>query len=133
MGKFTLSPALRRYAQWSQMQLKDPIKPIRRVCLELPNVEERLSHGAPTFFHIKGKSFVMYVGEHHGERLAVWIAAAPGAQEALIQSAPDRFFKPPYVGVRGWIGVYLDRDVDWDDLADLLNEAYKSTIHAKKR
>ncbi|MBC8064515.1 MAG: MmcQ/YjbR family DNA-binding protein [Chlorobia bacterium] len=111
----------------------EPIDQIRPICMELPSVEERLSHGAPTFFHLKGKSFVMYVGEHHGERLAVWMAAAPGAQEALVQHEPDRFFRPPYVGGRGWVGVFLDREVDWEDLAELVKEAYKTTQSPSKR
>ena len=115
------------------MTSPDPVNFIRQTCLGLPNVEERLSHGAPTFFHVKGKSFAMYVGVHHGERLAVWIAGAPGTQEALVQAAPNSFFRPPYVGVRGWIGVFLDGDVDWEELVELIGDAYKTTQSQTKR
>lgn len=63
---------------------------------------------------------------HHDDRLGLWCAAPQGAQEALVQAAPSRFFRPPYVGHRGWLGVYLDvDDVDWDELATILERAYR--------
>ncbi|HXV05617.1 MAG TPA: MmcQ/YjbR family DNA-binding protein [Solirubrobacterales bacterium] len=91
----------------------------------MPETSERLSHGAPTFF-IRGKhAFVMFHDDHHGDgRLAIWCAAPDGAQESLVDSSPDRFFVPPYVGHRGWIGVRLDRDPDWDEVAGILEEAF---------
>jgi hypothetical protein len=103
----------------------DPLASLRRICLALPEVTERLSHGEPTWF-VRGKStFVMYADHHHDDRLAFWCAAPDGAQEALIAAHPRRFFRPPYVGHRGWLGVWLDVAVDWDEIADLVAEAYR--------
>jgi hypothetical protein len=99
---------------------------VRKVCLALPEVTERLSHGAPTFFVRGKKTFVMFLDDHHGDgRLALWCAAPPGAQGSLVEEEPDRFFVPPYVGGRGWIGVRLDVDVDWDEIADIVEDAYR--------
>lgn len=102
----------------------DPLPHLRRLCLALPEVTERLSHGEPTWF-VRGKTtFVNYANHHHDDRLAFWCAAPDGAQEALVAAHPDRFFRPPYVGHRGWLGVYLDVPVDWDEIADLVAAAY---------
>lgn len=90
--------------------------------MALPEVTERLSHGEPTWF--VRKSFAMFADHHHDDRLAFWCAAPPGAQEAMVASDPKRFFRPPYVGPRGWLGVYLDVDVDWDEVAEIVREAY---------
>jgi hypothetical protein len=110
-----------------------PIELLREICLALPEVEERLSHGEPTWF-IRGKrSFVMFADHHHGARLAFWCAAPPGGQEALVGSEPDRFFRPPYVGPRGWLGVYLDIDLDWDEIRAIVEEAYRTVAPAKLR
>src|SRR6266545_3498883 len=98
---------------------------VRKICLALPEVTERLSHGAPTFFVRGKKTFVMYHDDHHGDgRLALWCPAQPGAQEAMVRVEPDRFFRPPYVGHRGWLGVRLDVDVDWDEVAAIAEDAY---------
>ena len=91
----------------------DPLVPVRRICLGLPEVVERLSHGEPTWFVRGRKAFVMYADHHHDDRLAFWCAAPAGAQEVLVASAPDKFFAPPYVGQRGRLGVWLDVPVDW--------------------
>ena len=98
---------------------------IREQCLSLPETSERLSHGQPTFF-IRGKtSFVMYLDNHHDDgRLALWCAVPEGMQEALVESMPEHYFRPPYVGHRGWIGVRLDRDLDWNDVAGAIEDAY---------
>src|SRR3954468_9612659 len=98
---------------------------VRALCLALPEVQERLSHGAPTFF-VRGKrSFVMVHDDHHGDgRFAMWCAAPPGSQADLVASAPGRCFVPPYVGHRGWIGLRLDRDATWDDVAGTIEDAY---------
>jgi hypothetical protein len=104
----------------------DPLETLRGLCLALPEVTERLSHGEPTWF-VRGKRvFVTYADHHHDDRLAFWCAAPPGAQEALVEADPERFFVPPYVGGRGWLGVYLDRAVDWDEIADLVTDAYRT-------
>jgi hypothetical protein len=98
---------------------------IRAVCLALPEVTERPSHGAPTFF-VRGKrSFAMVLTNHHGDgRFAIWCAAPDGAQRLLVEAAPERFFVPPYVGHRGWLGVHLDRGTDWEEIAGILEDAY---------
>jgi hypothetical protein len=103
---------------------EDPLTKLRKLCLALPETSERLSHGEPTWFVRAKKTFVNYANHHHDERLAFWCAAPEGMQESLVAAAPDRFFRPPYVGVRGWLGVYLDVPVDWDEIAVLVEEAY---------
>jgi hypothetical protein len=100
---------------------------VRRIALALPEATERLSHGSPTFFVRDKPSFVMFLNDHHGDgRLALWCAAPPGAQEALTSADPERYFRPPYVGHRGWIGVRLDRALEWEMVADAIEEAYRT-------
>ena len=102
------------------------LREVRRICLDLPEVTERLSHGSPTFFVRGKKTFVMFVDDHHQDgRLAIWCAAPPGAQEQLVEQEPSRFFRPPYVGGRGWLGVRLDIDPDWGELAEICADAYR--------
>ncbi len=98
---------------------------VRTTCLSLPETSERLSHGSPTFF-IRGKTtFVMYLDDHHGDgRLALWCAAPDGMQAALVGGEPEHYFLPPYVGHRGWIGVHLNRGLDWNEIAGAIEEAY---------
>ena len=105
---------------------------LRRICLGLPEVEERLSHGAPTFF-VRGKRpFVMVLTNHHDDgRFAIWCAAAAGMQAVLAEADPERFFVPPYVGHRGWLGVRLDRRIDWDELEGIAEDAYAEIAPAK--
>lgn len=100
------------------------IERLRALCVALPEVEERLSHGEPTWFVRGKKSFVMLADHHHDDRLAFWCAAPTGAQEAMVGDEPERFFRPPYVGPRGWLGVYLDVPVDWDEISEIVTEAY---------
>lgn len=104
---------------------------VREICLAFPEVTERLSHGSPAFF--VRKQFVMLWAEgHHDNRFPhLWCAAAPGVQEELIASDPDKFFRPPYVGHRGWIGVHLDGDVDWAEIGELVEDAYRVIAPAK--
>src|SRR5262245_12669978 len=83
---------------------EDPIERLRRLCLALPEVTERLSHGEPTWFVQGKKTFVTTSDHHHDDRVAMWCAAPPGAQEVLVGSEPERLLRPPYVGNRGWIG-----------------------------
>jgi hypothetical protein len=103
----------------------DPLPRLRALCLALPEATERLSHGEPTWFVQGKRTFVMYADHHHDDRVAFWCAAPPGAQDMLVDAAPDRFFRPPYVGGRGWLGVRLDGPVDWDEVADLVADAYR--------
>jgi hypothetical protein len=107
------------------MPKTDPLEKLRKLCLALPETTERLSHGEPTWFIRGKKTFVNYANHHHDDRLAFWCAAPDGAQEVLVAEHPDRFFRPPYVGHRGWLGVYLDVPQDWDQIADLVTAAYR--------
>lgn len=101
------------------------LREVRAICLALPEVTERLSHGSPTWFAGK-KTMVMYLDDHHDDgRLALWVAAPPGVQRDMVEQEPDRFFVPPYVGHRGWLGVRLDRSPDWDEMADIVEDAYR--------
>jgi hypothetical protein len=110
---------------WTEQQALKALEQVRAACLDLPEVTERLSHGSPTFFVRGKKTFVMFLDDHHDDgRLAVWCAAPPGAQEELVATEPERFFRPPYVGHRGWVGVRLDVDPDWDEIAGVCRDAY---------
>jgi hypothetical protein len=104
---------------------------IREICTALPGATERVSHGAPAFF--AGKQFLMlWPDGHHDHGFAhLWCAAPPGAQDELVRSEPDRFFRPPYVGGRGWLGVRLDGNNDWDELTAICEEAFR-TVAPKK-
>ena len=105
---------------------------MREICLALPETSERLSHGAPTFF-VRGKrAFVMVLSNHHGDgRFAIWCAAPNGMQTLLVEAEPERFFVPPYVGHRGWLGVRLDRGLDWGELAGIVEDAYAEVAPPK--
>jgi len=88
---------------------KKQLERVRRICLALPETSERLSHGEPTFF-VHNRVFVMFANNHHNDgHIAVWLPVPPGFQTGIIETSPSTFFKPPYVGERGWIGVELDR------------------------
>jgi hypothetical protein len=101
------------------------LQQVRELCLALPETSERLSHGAPSFFVRDKRCFLMVLTNHHGDgRFAIWSAAAPGTQELLVDADPDRFFRPPYVGHRGWLGFRLDRPFDPDELAGIVEDAY---------
>jgi hypothetical protein len=103
-----------------------PLVRLRTLALRLPEAHEVEAWGAPTF-RVRNKMFAMYAeaGNHHGDgRAGVWIKAAPGQQAIMVSAAPERFFLPPYVGPSGWVGVYLDADPDWHEVADLLRDAY---------
>jgi hypothetical protein len=111
---------------------KAPAKPegddhlgrVRRICLAMAETSEKLSHGAPTFFARK-RTFAMFVHNHHRDgHIAVWTAAVPGAQAALIAASPKTYFRPPYVGVKGWIGIELP-EIDDEDLAAHLTDAWR--------
>lgn len=110
-----------------------PLDRLRELCLALPQATERLSHGEPTWFIGGKKTFATFADHHHDNRLAFWCAAPEGAQEILVGSAPERFFVPPYVGHRGWLGVYLDVAVDWDEIADLVTAAWRQIATRRQR
>ena len=103
----------------------DVLEHVRSLCLALPEVTERPSHGEPTWFVRDKKVFVTYANRHHDDVLGFWCAAPPGAQEAMIAEEPDRFYAPPYVGGRGWLGVRLDVPTDWDEIGEIVQEAYR--------
>ena len=114
------------------MNQSEVLERIRKICLAFPETSERLSHGAPTFF-IRGKrAFLMVLTNHHGDgRFAIWCAAGDGVQRMLVDADPERFFVPPYVGHRGWLGVRLDRELDWNELAGIAEDAYAEVAPAK--
>jgi hypothetical protein len=128
----------------------DPVQPdlvrrVREICLALPEVTERPSHGSPAFFVRDKKQFVMlWPDGHHDDRFPhLWCAAPPGSQAELIAADPERFFRPPYVGGRGWIGVRLpggdapssgsggQSASAWAEIAELCEDAYRAIAPAK--
>jgi len=105
---------------------------VREICLALPETSERLSHGAPTFFVRAKRAFLMVLTNHHGDgRFAIWCAAPEGMQKMLVEADQERFFVPPYVGHRGWLGVRLDRGLDWNELAGIAEDAYAEVAPAR--
>ncbi len=104
---------------------------VREVCLSLPESTEVMSRGSPDF-RVAGKTFATYVLNHHGDgRVALWLAAAPGAQQFHVEHDDENYFVPPYVGPRGWLGVNLDRGLDWQVIAERVREAYRAVAPAK--
>lgn len=115
----------------SAMGVHDIEGRLRAICMALPEVTERPSHGAPGFF-VKKQFLMLWPEGHHDHHFPhLWCAAPDGAQEGLVTSAPKRYFRPPYVGGRGWVGVRLDGRVDWDEVEALCEEAYR-TVAPKK-
>jgi hypothetical protein len=103
---------------------------VREACLWLPEAEEFTSHGSPNF-RVRGKTFATYVVNHHGDgRVALWLTAPPGSQDEHVRSEPGHFFVPPYVGPRGWLGVILDRGIEWKRIPALIREAYEKVAPA---
>jgi hypothetical protein len=101
------------------------VERLRKICLALPEANERVSHGEPTWFAGKGKVFAMLDDHHHGApHLSAWLPQPRGVQEALIREDPARFFRPAYVGGKGWVGVVLDDKPDWKRVARLVRDAY---------
>ena len=101
------------------------IERLRRICLALPEALEKRSHGEPTWFAGAGKAFATLDDHHHrSEHLSVWMPLPLGAQEALLARDPARYFRPPYVGGRGWVALVLDGNPDWAEVATLLREAF---------
>lgn len=110
-----------------------PIDRLRAICLALPDTSEKVAWGEPTW-RVRGRLFAQLDNHHHGaEHLAVWLPAPLGEQEALVKADPSRFFRPPYVGIRGWIGVRIDGRPSWKQVADLVEQAYRHVAPAAKR
>jgi predicted DNA-binding protein (MmcQ/YjbR family) len=101
------------------------LEQLRAIRDTLPDTSERPSHGAPSFFYKEKRCFLMFMDNHHGDgRRAIWCAAPEGMQELLVGTDREKFFRPPYVGHRGWLGVMLDGSVDWDEIAGIVEDAY---------
>ena len=101
------------------------------ICSAFPGVEERASHGAPAFFAGRQFLHVWPEGHHEDGFPHLWAAAPSGVQDEMTRTEPDRYFRPPYVGGRGWIGLHLDGDVDWEEVAAVCEEAFR-TIAPRK-
>jgi hypothetical protein len=109
----------------------DPIDRLRAICLALPETTEKIAWGEPTF-RVRGKLFAQLDNHHHGaDHLAVWLPMPLGAQESLVYMDPVRYFVPPYVGGRGWVGVRIDRRPNWKTIGDLVREAYCTVAPAR--
>ena len=122
MPKSTRSPR--------QLTPTEQIERVRRICLSLPETTEKLSHGEPTFF-VRKKVFAAFSNNHHSDgHVAVWVPAPPGLQEALISEEPTTYYRPPYVGVRGWVGIELAHIND-DQLAAHIQVAWRLIAPAK--
>jgi hypothetical protein len=105
---------------------------VRKICLGLPETVEKLSHGEPTFF-VKGRVFAMFSNNHHDDgHVAVWLPASPGLQEALVAEDPHTYYRPPYVGSSGWIGVELDR-VNDESLDLHIRQACQLIVQRRKK
>ena len=103
-----------------------PLARLGELCRAFPETEERLSHGEVTWFAGGRASFVMSADRHHDERVAFWAAAPEGVQQALVAADPTHWFRPPYVGTRGWVGAWLDvDDVDWDRVEEVVEDAWR--------
>lgn len=104
-----------------------PLAQLRAICLALPEAAEVEAWGEPTF-RVRNKIFAMFSNNHHGDGIvAVWCKAPPGAQEVLVGAEPARFYRPPYVGPSGWIGIRLEGGPDWGMVAALIEDAYRMT------
>jgi hypothetical protein len=111
-------------SRFPEHEVAEALARVRAACLALPETTERLSHGGPAFFIRNRKCFVMFLDDHHGDgRLAIWCAAPDGAQADLVETDPERFFRPPYVGQLGWLGVQL-REIEDAELRAICREAF---------
>lgn len=104
---------------------------VRKLALALPETSERLSHGEPAWF-VAGKLFATWEDHHHGDPIVgLWVKGAEGQQQVLVAAEPQRYYRPKYVGHKGWIGVHMDADVDWPMVAELLRESWRMTAPKK--
>jgi hypothetical protein len=117
----------------TQRAVRTPVERLRRICLALPETMEKIAWGEPTW-RVKGKLFAQLDDHHHGaDHLAVWLPAPLGEQESLIFLDAERFFRPPYVGGRGWVGVRIDGRPDWKLVASLVQQAYREVAPPRLR
>jgi predicted DNA-binding protein (MmcQ/YjbR family) len=129
--------ATRRRAQGSRTprrrSARTPVERLRAICLTLPETTEKIAWSEPTW-RVKGKLFAQLDNHHHGaDHLAVWLPAPLGEQESMVYLDPVRFFRPPYVGQRGWVGVRIDRRPDWALVATLVKQAYREVAPPRLR
>lgn len=98
---------------------------LRDICLDLPEASESIVFGAPTF-KIGKKNFTM-THRDQNDRPTIWVKGAPGRQDAVIGTFPDRYFRPPYLGGKGWIACWLDdvANPDWDEIEELIEDSYR--------
>ncbi len=99
---------------------------LRGICLDLPEAEERETWEEKTF-RVRDRIFAMHIADDGDGRPALWCKAPPGNQTHLVEADPARFFVPPYVGPKGWIGMWLDRGVDWLEVAVVVKRSYRLT------
>jgi predicted DNA-binding protein (MmcQ/YjbR family) len=111
----------------------EALERLRAICLALPEATEKLTWDDTPTFRVRDKIFAMFSTDHRDGRMSMWCKAPPGAQEALVGSDPKRFFSPPYVGHKGWIGVRFEGAVDWDEVAEMAAESYGMTAPKKLR
>ena len=112
---------------------RTPVDRLRAICLALPETTEKVAWGEPTW-RVRGRLFAQLDDHHHGaDHLAVWLPAPLGEQEALVAADPGRFFRPPYVGPRGWVGVRIDGRPDWSQVSRLVEQAYRHVAPAPTR
>lgn len=124
-----------RAARGPKKQAESRLDRVRKICLALPDTTEKEAWGEPTF-RVKDKLFAMYADadNHHGSgRPAVWVNSLPENQSVMITMDPDRFYKPAYVGPSGWVGIWLDRNVSWKMVADVLADGHGLTARKKRR
>ena len=113
-------------SRFAAQQVEQQLTRVRTACLTLPETSERPSHGGPAFFVKNTLCFVMFLNDHHDDgRLAIWCAAPAGVQAEMVETEPQRFFRPPYVGHRGWLGVEL-AEVSNPELTAICREAFCS-------
>jgi hypothetical protein len=110
-----------------------PVDRLRAICLALPEATEKQAWGEPTW-RVRGRLFAQLDDHHHGaDHLAVWLPAPLGEQEAMLFADPARFFRPPYVGARGWVGVRIDGRPDWRIVTKLVEQAYRQVAPPRLR
>jgi predicted DNA-binding protein (MmcQ/YjbR family) len=109
---------------------ENPLDHLRAICLAYPEASEQAGVGDPSF-KVSDKIFAM---QHRvDDRPSMWCKVPSGVQDILVSSNPERFFVPPYVGHHGWIGIWLDLEIDWDEVADLVEESYRMTAPKRLR
>jgi hypothetical protein len=111
-------------SRFPEHEVAEALAKVRSACLALPETSERRSHGGPAFFIRDKKCFVMFLSDHHEDgRLAIWCAAPDGVQAEIVETDPERFFLPPYVGHLGWLGVLLP-GIEDAELTAICREAF---------